>query len=416
MKNKHSHLLVTFAICIFTCFAFPSFSSAQNWFQNWIKINKLFNVKLRNKQVYEVIHFKLKDNMVVIPVTINGKTYSFIFDTGASTAFFSDSLAKNFKPKHSISVPTTDADGIEQAVDFYLTDDTDNFQIGSLYFDNVGYGVSNLDVFEDVLCTHIDGILGDNILSLLNWEIDFSNKTIVVSQKPFSVDNYSMEIPFKESFGNRTPEVKMQMGKYVFYAALDMGYNGGIKISDSIFFKSGKSSYLEYSKGEGRNDVTLFNERITKNKYKVVIDSFYIGNNLIVNEEVDIEPYPSRKLVGNSFLEQYEKVTINWKQKKIFLEGKNESDTVGTGETMGFSFDLQDDKLIVISIWEDSKAYKEGIRMGDQIISVNDISTENIDRSKWCEISEEIDNSDKYTMELLNAAGETATITVRVKK
>jgi hypothetical protein len=416
MKKQHSHLLVTFAICISTCFSFPTFSFSQNWFQNWIKINKLCNVKLRNKQVYEVIHFKLKDNMVIIPVTINGKTYNFIFDTGASITFFSDSLAKNFKTTHSMSVPTTDADGIKQAMNFYLTDYTDNFQMGSLYFDNVGYGVLNIDAFEDAICTHIDGILGDNILSLLNWEIDFSNKTIIVSKKPFSVDNYSMKIPFKKSFGARTPEIKMQMGKYVFYATFDMGNNGGIDISDSIFFKSGKSSYVEYSKGEGRSNVTLFNERITENKYKVVIDSFYMGNNLIVNEKVDISPYPAGKLIGNTFLEKYGKVTINWKQKKIFLGKKNESDTVGTGETMGFSFGLQEDKLIVTSVWEDTKAYEEGIRMGDQIISVNGVSTENINRSKWCEISEEIDNLDKYTMEILDSEGKTITVTAEKTK
>jgi hypothetical protein len=131
-----------------------------------------------------------------------------------------------------------------------------------------------------------------------------------------------MNFHFKKSF-THTPKVKMQMGKYVFYAILDMGYGGGIQITDTVFFKTGKSDLnLKYSKGEGINSATLFNEKIIENKYKVEIDSFYIGNNLILNEEVRIDPYPNEILIGNSFLKQYGKITINWKQKKIFLGEK----------------------------------------------------------------------------------------------
>jgi C-terminal processing protease CtpA/Prc len=95
-------------------------------------------------------------------------------------------------------------------------------------------------------------------------------------------------------------------------------------------------------------------------------------------------------------------------EKDIFRR-KNES--VNRGITLGFNFDLQDDKLIVSSVWEDSKAYKEGIRIGDLIISVNGISTEKINHSQWCEISEIFENADEFTIELLkNATGEKISI------
>jgi hypothetical protein len=416
MKNQYSHLLVTFAICIFTCFAFSNFSSAQSRKEIKEFKKKIFNVKLRNKQVFEKIHFKLHQDMVIIPVTINGKTYNFIFDAGAMT-IFSDSLAKNLTLTTSISLPITDANKIEQTMDFYCTD---SVQVGSLYFDNVGYGVINLDNFEKVLCMRIDGLLGTNIFRLLNWEIDFSNQIISVSNKPFSVNNYAMKILFKESFGNRSPKIRIIMSKYGFYATFDRGYNEGIKISDNLFFKSGKSSYLKSAKGIGEVSETLFNDDTLKNKYEYIseIDLLYIGknrHNSIVNEMVGIEPYPSSNLIGNSFLKKYGKITINWKQKKIFLGEKDESNNIDDDKTFGYVPDVQDNKLIVSFIWENADAYKKGIRIGDQIMSINGISTEKIDDSQWCEISAEIENldSDNRTIELLNSAGEKVIVNIK---
>jgi hypothetical protein len=135
------------------------------------------------------------------------------------------------------SVGLVDGSGIERKKNFYHTD---NVNIGSLRFDNVCYTVENLDVFEKYLCTHIDGLLGTNILRLLNWEIDFANQTINVSSKPFSSANYGMEIPFRETFSG-TPQIKIMMGKYYFWAELDMGYNDYIAIKDSVFLKSEKT-------------------------------------------------------------------------------------------------------------------------------------------------------------------------------
>jgi hypothetical protein len=419
MEKQYFHLFTTFVICIFTCFAFSTFSFAQSKndkkeIKEFQKTeNKLFNVKLRNKQVSEKIYFKLHQDWVIIPVTINGKTYNFIFDTGVSISIFSDSLAKSLNSTYSVSLPAIDADGIDKTVDFYYTD---SVQFGSLCFDNVGYGVVNLDVFQKHTCMRIDGFLGVNIFNLLNWEIDFSNQIINVSNNPFSPNNYSMEIPFKESL-SRVPTIKMKMGKYIFYATLDIGNNDLTRIPDSLFFTHRESSYLKYAKGEGKNLETLFNDETPKKQYISEIDSCYIGNNLIINEMVTITQSPSI-LIGNSFLKKYEKITINWKQKKIFLGIKSENNSIDNNKFWEFVPNLQDDKLIVSFIWENTDAYKKGIRIGDQIMSVNGISTEKIDVSKWCEIGEEIenyleDNKDNMILELLNSAGEKVIINIK---
>jgi hypothetical protein len=421
MKKQHSHLFVTFVICIFICFGFSNLLSAQSWKESKKMKKILFNVKLRNEQVFEKIHFKLHRNQIIIPVTINGKTYNFIFDTGATVCIFSDSLANKLKKTHHILAPGTDDHQIEKTVNFYCTDSV-SVQVGSLYFDNVGYGVVNLDKFEQELCIPIDGVLGVNILRKLNWEIDFFNQIINVSNKPFSANNYGMKIHFK-LFSSRTPEVIIVIGRFSFYATLDMGSGGGISILESSFIKSGKSSYLEKSaKGIGWSGITLFNDETPApvQYYMLEMDSLYIGknrNNLIVNTEVSVSS--STTTIGNSFLMEYGKIAINWKQKKIFLGKKDENDTINNdmgSKVLEFAYGLQDDKLIVDFIWENADAYKKGVRIGDQIMSINGISTEKINNFQWCEIKEEIknlDNNGNRIIELLTPAGEKITVNTK---
>ena len=398
--KKQYHYFLTVAIIFFISFGFPSFLLAQSKkeIKAFRKIGDkyVFNVKMKNKQVSEKNHFRLQSGSVIVPVTINGKIYNFAFDTGATT-LFSDSLAKELKATSSVSLPALDAAGIADTIKFYSTD---NVCLGNLCFDNVGYGVTNLDAFETHLCMRIDGLLGVNIIKLLNWEIDFSNQIITVSDKPFLATDYGMEIPFEEALGGRTPEIKMKMGEYSFWATLDMGNNDLIQIPDSLFFKSRVSKYLKYAKGEGKNTETLFNDETPQNQYISQIDTFYMGNNLIVNEMVCITP-STMILIGNKFLMKYGKIAINWKQKKIFLGKKDENKMIENDTIDEFVPTVQDNQLIVSFIWENTDAYRAGIRLGDQITSINGISTEKINSSQWCEISEEIKNLDNPTVEIV---------------
>lgn len=402
MKKQLVIFVVSFFISI------VSFAQSKKEIKEFRKTGDkyLFNVKLKNKQVSEKIYFKLRSDAVIVPVTINGKTYNFVFDTGAMT-IFSDSLAKDLNAIYSVSMPVVDAAGLVDTVNFYCTD---NVCIGNLCFDNVGYGIANLDVFEKHQCMRIDGLLGINILRLLNWEIDFSNQIINVSDKPFLAANYAMVMPFEESIGGRTPEIKMKMGIYYFYVTLDLGNNDLIQIPDSIFFKVPKSKDLKYAKGEGKNTETLFNDTTPQIQYVSEIDSFYLGNNLIVNEMVNIMP-STMALIGNEFLMKYGKIAINWKQKKILLGKRDENRIIDNDKIWEFVPDLQDDKLIVSFIWENTDMYKKGIRVGDQIMSINGISTEKIITTQWCEISEDIKNLDNVTIEILKKdTGEKITV------
>ncbi|MDR0367834.1 MAG: hypothetical protein LBH82_01675, partial [Bacteroidales bacterium] len=196
----------------------------------------------------------------------------------------------------------------------------------------------------------------------------------------------------------------MEMGEFYFYATLDLGNNDLIQIPDSLFFKSRKSNSLKYARGEGKKTETLFNDETVQNQYLVEIDTLYMGNNRIMNEMVNVVP-STMILIGNAFLIKYGKIAINWKQKKLFLEKKEEDKTIENEEHWEFIADLQDDKLIICFIWENIHSHNDSIQTGDQILSVNGISTEKIDISQWCEIKENTKELKSMPVEILTSTG-----------
>jgi hypothetical protein len=59
------------------------------------------NFELQNG-IRDKIHFKLVNNLIVIPVTINGVSLSFLLDTGGSDALWLFLIPPQFKKRKSI--------------------------------------------------------------------------------------------------------------------------------------------------------------------------------------------------------------------------------------------------------------------------------------------------------------------------
>jgi uncharacterized membrane protein (Fun14 family) len=77
-------------------------------------------------------------------------------------------------------------------------------------------------------------------------------------------------------------------------------------------------------------------------------------------------------LIGNKFLMQYGKIAINWKQKKMLFEKKNEHKIVEDEKTFGFTPNLIEDKLIVSFIWENTDK-KRNVRKNNAATRKNNV-------------------------------------------
>ena len=122
---------------------------------------------------------------VIIPITINGKSYRFLFDTGYSHSCISKSLAKNIGIKKSnlsvIGTPLQTKKEVTRATTEYLNWHIKDIKLNSqLIISDIPYlSVDN----------QLDGIIGQDIIIQYYWLFDFVNSTVQISSKPIEIEN-----------------------------------------------------------------------------------------------------------------------------------------------------------------------------------------------------------------------------------
>jgi len=338
----------------------------------------LFAARPVQKNFSHTLPFEYHLGQIIVPVVIEGKTYSFMFDTGAATIVSSE-LKEKLGMKTIFSNNMVDGSGQVQVQPFYSIGQV---QLGPVTFKDVVGPAIDISKFEKLFCIRLDGIFGTNIMRTCHWKIDYEAKTITFSDKRIRPEDEITEVDFIENFSG-SPMIQQVIGKYSFHSIMDTGYNGGFKIRDSLFFDSQKSKAVKMVRGRGKSSMTLFDSKMD-DEYSAILDSIYFGGHLLRNQFVSVAAGDSY-LIGNELLEKYGTVIIDWHKKKLYL-GAKEIKEDKFFKTIGMLPAYIEDSLRVGMVWENSVAARHGVEPGDAIISINGVTTKDIPQEKWCEI------------------------------
>lgn len=340
----------------------------------------LFAAKPSQKNFTITIPYTSQHDQIIVPVTIKGETYHFLFDTGAAT-LVSLQLKEKLGLQAAFSNKLVDGAGHVQEEAFY---GIGSVEFAGVTFNNVYGPAIDMGKFEKLFCVKLDGILGTNIMRNCRWKIDYSAKTITFSDKKIKPAGKVREIDFIENFSG-SPLLRQVVGEYSFYSIMDTGYNGSFTLPDSLFFKSRISKKLHYAKGIGNSALTLYDSK-PSNEYAVVLDSIYIGNFLVNNRMAHVVT-ASQPLTGNEVFRDFGTVIIDWDKLKIYVPDapyKEDKEMV----TFGFSPVYAEGTLRVGMVWDDASAGRQGLEVGDTILSINGKNTKDLPQQEWCEIME----------------------------
>lgn len=323
---------------------------------------------------------------LIVPVMIEGKTYRFMFDTGALT-LVSTELRDKLAMKSIFSSKLEDASAQVEEQQMYRIG---QMQLGPVVFKDVFGAAVSLAKIEKQFCEKIDGLLGTNILRTCYWKIDYNARTITFSDKSIKPDGNSMEIDFTESFSG-SPLILQAIGERPYYSTIDTGASDGLRVPDSLFFNSWKSRGAKIVIGRGKSSMSLFESK-PGYEYTVIMDSIYFGNKLIKNQILDIAAGESY-ITGNKFMEKFGAMILDWKKKKIYLP---ETDIEEDKAFMSFGLSpvYDNDDLQVGIVWENSIGGINDIDPGDMIISINNIPAKDMPRDEWCWIAKIFNSED----------------------
>lgn len=344
-----------------------------------IKVLKKGSVE--QKEFKTEIPFEMRLGLVIIPVTIEGKTYEFLVDTGAPNVC-SKELAAELKLKTKVSQNTGDSQGVKEKLDFVVVPE---IYLNGICFKETGAAVADLKQSDVIACLDIDGIIGANLMKEAIWEFDYERKVITISDKKssFTIPENGIHLPFTPALSS-TPKVTITYnGVEDKNVTFDTGSNGLFTTSKATLKKiEEKKPPVKKAMSFGSSGSGLYGAAKADTSYIILIDSTQIGGLFIENNAVSIEN--GARLVGTKFLKNF-RVIIDWNVKEILLIPVKPFEN-NTFESFGFSPFISENKLIINELYVNSEASKQGIKIGTQILEVDGIDYRTCSADQFCTI------------------------------
>lgn len=338
----------------------------------------VFAVFFHCKSQVNEVRFE-KDGHFYIYATVNDTIEGrFLFDTGASGLY----LDSTFIKRHSFIIKTeldtarmrgAGATGYKKVL---LIKDTTKIQVGN-YFHN--FSVAPILKLTDINGENIAGIIGNEFIK--NQILSIDNERSVLRIDTF-IDSkkYDEIIPFQYINGRIYLPVELNIQANQTHKAnllVDLGCADAV-ILNSPYFNSLKSKGVKPQKIV---DYTiLFGGALGGNSDggDFRIKSLILGNGKIDNPIISFSKdtlgafsktnYDG--LIGNEILDRYN-YSIDYRNQKMYLTKNSKSEKFFKSSLTGFYAMKTNNSVTVMSIYYQSGAYKNGLRLGDTIVSIN---------------------------------------------
>jgi hypothetical protein len=328
------------------------------------------------------IPYTQSDQPILLDATIRGSTHRFILDTGAPT-FISDSLQKIYNFPVVMEANLEDATAKKGKT---IIVSIDTLRVGPFTFTDINALV--LDFKNSPIgCESFIGNFGSNALRFLVIRFD------IQSQKITLAGNHKLLGDKKEA----------KYFRATFSAQSDIYFDVTVneKFKDQIHFDSGDAAFYQmartqvskfekqfpkdvFQKGFGVTSMGLLGIPASGNQSKLRPSSIKFGN-ISLSKGIITTTERDESRLGR-YLFNYGTLTIDYPRKKYSFE-LYESPVLPPLFDFGFTPVMDSAKVYAGTVWENSEAESNGMKSGDEIVSMNGIRFDQLQR---CEIAKTI--------------------------
>lgn len=328
------------------------------------------------------IPFDPRLGKIFIEASINQDTRTFIFDTGSPTI-----LTKDFAQTLDLTLlgqnTGLDANGNEVTMDIAVVD---TVSLDGLTFRDVPVLVFDHNQLELGPCLFDGGVIGSEILPGSQWQIDAQDQTITISEPniPRAISEDAIIAPMHDFGYPHTPIVDYSVGTIKDKAIFDTG-----NVEDLVLFKRVSQNPTVQKrivndstiKGRGSEGVSAGGRGPVRNLVRFTIEDVELGANPIAPLRATTRP-TAPTLLGAGLLDHYV-VTLDYPSSAFILEARAAPDPQ-RGDS-GYAISYEDGKATVTQIFKRSNAARAGLRLGDQIVSINGRPMNDLDEAAICE-------------------------------
>jgi hypothetical protein len=284
---------------------------------------------------------------------------NFIFDTGSNHTIINSGNVNNHNRKSSI---ITDFYGNSDSISIMKNIKLDTYNHSLKNVTSRIYNISSLAKNYNII-----GILGTDIISKFCWEFNFNNHKINVYNIPFKTDSLSfINVSFRKK--SALTDAIFINGINIRNCILDSGSLSEITSNDTSLSTNNPNHYKEEN---------LIQSITKKNPEKLNILLSYnsiikIGNYNFKNIKLQTNP-KYRNLIGLDFFPK-NKLVFDGISSKLFFKNATTIKSQGPSKK-GFRFGLdKNNNIIVVAIIEKCESYFKGIKLGDEVISIDKLN------------------------------------------
>lgn len=316
----------------------------------------------------ETIEVSVANNVALVPVRVNERRLLFMLDTGSERSAIDAALVTPLALKII---------GDVQILRNYRTQETsaaeaESLVIGKHIFERPLLTVVNTEAPSRALGTRVDGILGNDILGEISFKLNYSEQKLVLAPLP-QLGNLTAPVQLRRS-GNQF-FVPVQTMSLPTELVLDTGTN-----STNLSWGTWQQLSQRWTPGSIIDGVVRAGVP-TPPAFLVCLPSVSIGGLAIADQVVRIQrPVESGAfsteqfagILGSEVLREFE-ITFDLKHDRIFLK-KDFHYRLDPFRytTIGIQFAQNNQgEYSVMSVWKNSPADEAGIKIGDQIKTIN---------------------------------------------
>ncbi|HUH25394.1 MAG TPA: retropepsin-like aspartic protease, partial [Flavobacterium sp.] len=279
--------------------------------------------KIVQTNYFEEIPFEVVHDKIIVPITIENKTYRFMLDTGAPN-LISEEIAKEVGLKNIETISIKDANNNVGSLKIGILN---TIQLGSLLSKNNTVLIQDINQHPLLKCYQIDGLLGSNFFKNSALKISVKQQKIWVTDKSKNLNLKVSSSKLKLVGEQMKPYIKIHLLNKANHRAteellIDTGMGGFYDISNRAFEILKNDNFFKVlATANGTGSVGLFGAGKSDTQYLLQTDYFKINDtqfsNVITNTSED-----GNSRIGFDVL-KYGDMTIDFKNKKFYFEAES---------------------------------------------------------------------------------------------
>ncbi len=327
------------------------------------------------KSYCEQLDFELVNNKIIVPVKINGKTYRFLFDTGAPT-LISQELAVELNSPTIGEKTVADANNLE---DTLATTTIKNLKIGAVVFENCQALVFGINQHRFLQCLKIDGFIGSNLFKKSIVKIDLNGRKITLTNRTTQLRPASKPTKMQLVGSQRMPFITLklegrsgEMGKE--QVLIDTGMDNLYDISQRAYRTFSPINIVDsISTSYGSGAIGAFGNAPSQAQTQVKITKLTINHAIFGNvNSITITDDNSR--IGLAFF-KYGDVILDFKNSRFYFESTEK--VLLTERMEKYSPTVLNGKYAVGFVWDE--ALKNELQFGNEITRIDGKIVEGMD-------------------------------------